>query len=158
MRFSTFLLSSVTLNLSKYIGILNRLKRYLPGYILKTIYTSLVQSNLSYCILAWGFNCGRLKNIQKRAVRIICNSKYNAHSEPLLKSLQLLKLEDIFKLNMLKFYYRYANNQLPQYFSNFKIIPQNDIHEHNTRQNSHFNQPVTRPLLDAVFAIIYLLL
>ena len=130
--------------LSKYIGILNRLKRYLPSHILKTIYTSLIQSNLNYSILAWGFNCGRLKSIQKRAIRIICNSKFNAHTEPLMKKLELLKLEDIFKLNMLKFYYRYVNKQLPYYFSNFKIIHQKDIHEHNTRDNHRFRQPVPR--------------
>ena len=47
--------------ISKYTGILNRLKRYLPNYILKTIYYSLIQSNLNYSLLVWGFNCGRLK-------------------------------------------------------------------------------------------------
>jgi len=40
--------------ISKYVGILNRLKRYLPNYILKTIYYSLIQSNLNYSLLLWG--------------------------------------------------------------------------------------------------------
>ena len=53
--------------ISKYTGILNRLKRYLPSHILKTIYSSLIQSNLNYALLAWGFNCGRLKNLQKKS-------------------------------------------------------------------------------------------
>ena len=34
-------------------------------------------------------------------MRIITCSKYNAHSEPLLKELKLLKLEDIRKLQEL---------------------------------------------------------
>ena len=41
-------------------GVLNRLKRYLPGYILRTLYCSVVQSRLTYCILALGFNYQRL--------------------------------------------------------------------------------------------------
>ena len=43
--------------LSKYSGILSRLKHYLPPNILKTIYCSIIQSNLNYAILAWGYNC-----------------------------------------------------------------------------------------------------
>ena len=86
--------------ISKYIGVLYRLKRYLPSHILKIIYFSLIQSNMNYALLAWGFNCGRLKTLQKKAIRIICNSKYNSHTEPLMKKLEILKLEDMFKLNM----------------------------------------------------------
>ena len=93
--------------ISKYVGLLNRLKRYLPQNILKMIYTSIIQSNLNYCILAWGYNCGRLKTLQKKAVRIITNSRYNSHTDPIFKKLEILKLEDMFKINMLKWYYRF---------------------------------------------------
>ena len=64
--------------LSKYLGVLNRLKRYVPQHILKTIYFSIIQSSLNYSLLAWGYDCGRLKVIQKKAIRIITCSKYNA--------------------------------------------------------------------------------
>ena len=102
--------------ISKYIGILNRLKRYLPSHILKTIYLSLIHSNLNYSILAWGFNCGRLKTLQKKAIRIITNSKYNSHTEPIMKTLDILKLDDIFKLKIMKWYHQYAHDELPAYF------------------------------------------
>ena len=58
--------NSVSNRISKYIGVLNRLKRYLPCAILKTIYVSLVQSKMNYALLAWGYNCGRLKKLQKK--------------------------------------------------------------------------------------------
>ena len=103
-------------------GVLNRLKRYLPCAILKTIYVSLVQSKMNYALLAWGYNCGRLKKLQKKAIRIITNSKYLHHTTPLFKKLNLLKLEDMFKVNMLKWYYRHHNKQLPSYFLNFKKV------------------------------------
>ena len=130
--------------ISKYVGVLNRLKKFLPSHILKTLYFSLVQSNLNYSLLAWGYNCGRLKNIQKKAIRIISQSKYNAHTEPIMKSLGILKLEDLFKLNMLKWYYRFVKNKVPEYFLNFEILNQSERHTHNTRLNMHILQPRVR--------------
>ena len=49
--------------LSKYSGILNKLKNYLPPYILRTLYCSLVQSHLNYAILTWGYSCNRLETL-----------------------------------------------------------------------------------------------
>ena len=99
---------------------------------------------MNYALLAWGFNCGRLKILQKKAIRIICNSKYNAHTEPLMKKLEILKLEDMFKLNMLKWYHRYIQKQLPEYFLHYIISHQYEIHHHNTRYKSMISQPKTR--------------
>ena len=79
--------------LTKISGVLNKLKRYLPCYILRTLYCSMVQSRLTYCVLAWGFNHQRLAKIQKRFLRIISLSKYNAHTEPLFKSSELLNIK-----------------------------------------------------------------
>ncbi len=38
-------------------------------------------------------------------IRIISVSKYNTHTEPIFKQLELLKLMDILKLQELKVYY-----------------------------------------------------
>ena len=132
--------------ISKHIGVINRLKRYLPSHVLKTIYFSLVHSSLNYSLLAWGFNCGRLKTLQKKAIRVITNSKYNSHTEPLMKTLNILKFEDLFKLNMLKWYYRYCHNKLPSYFQSYNIRTSSETHDHDTRFkiNSRASEPRTR--------------
>ena len=44
-----------------------------------------------YGILAWGRHTKVIHKIQKRAIRIIAASKYNADTEPLFKQLNLLK-------------------------------------------------------------------
>ena len=88
--------------------VMNRLKRYLPQNILPTIYNSLILPHINYSILVWGFKSSRIYKLQKRAVRMISCSKYNAHTEPLFKSLNLLKVEDIFKIKTLKFYHKYS--------------------------------------------------
>ena len=45
------------------------------------------------------------------------NSEYLAHSEPLLKTLKLLKIEDLYKLKLMKFYYNFSYNVLPLYLN-----------------------------------------
>ena len=120
--------------ISKYTGILNKLKHYLPIYTLRTLYFSMINSNLNYGILIWGFSCQRLIKLQKKAIRIISRSKYNAHTGPIFKTLDILTLDDLFNLNALKFYYKYIRDTLPPYFYSFNIVTQGSIHEHMTRQ------------------------
>jgi len=111
--------------ISRTIGVLNKMKRFLPGNILKIIYSSLILPRIYYCNLAWGHKPERMIKLQKKAVRIISNSKYNAHTEPLNKELELLNVTDIHILSKLKFFYRLANNQLPSYFWNEMFTEKN---------------------------------
>ena len=99
--------------ISKTIGLLNKLKFTLPKYCLKMIYFALIHSYLNYGILLWGFEAKNIFNLQKKAIRIISKSHYLAHTEPLFKYENILKVEDILKINCLKFYYRLINNMLP---------------------------------------------
>ena len=123
--------------ISRNTGILNKIKLFLPSRILKTIYSSLILCQLNYGILVWGQNYKRMFKLQKRVMRIITCSKYNAHSEPLFKELKLLKLEDIRKLQELKFYYKLVHRQLPSYFNCISVTTINAVHQHNTRQSGN---------------------
>ena len=58
----------------------------------------------------------RYQNYRKKSVRLITCSEYLAHSEPLFKLLKLLKIEDLYKLKILKFYYNLSYGLLPSYF------------------------------------------
>ena len=124
----------LALKLSKYTGILNKLKHYLPSYILRTLYFTLIHSHLNYAILTWGYKCNRLNKLQKRLIRVVTSSKYNAHTDPLFKITQILKLQDLLNLNALKFYYRYLHETLPSFFYCFGIATQGAHHSHDTRQ------------------------
>ena len=44
-------------------------------------------------------------------------SEYLAHSEPLLKRFKLLKIKDVYKVKLMKFYYNLCYNLLPSYFN-----------------------------------------
>ncbi len=62
-------------------GILNRLKRFLPIQTKVLIYNSLVLSHLNFGILLYGFKCDKIFKLQQKIVRILSLSKYNAHTD-----------------------------------------------------------------------------
>ena len=124
--------------ISKTVGIMNRLKNFIPTSTLLTIYNSLILSHLNYGILIWGWQAKKLYKIQKRAVRTIANSKYNAHTDPLFKRFNLLKISDLCVLHDLKFCYKYKRGIVPEYFSS---ITDTTSHEHLTRSHGNFRLP-----------------
>ena len=46
--------------ISKYRGIMTRLKNNLPLYVLRTPYFSMLNSHLNYGLFVWGYECNRL--------------------------------------------------------------------------------------------------
>ena len=68
----------------------------------------------------------------EKKIRIILRSKYNAHTEPLLKQLELLKLSDPLDLSALKFYFGYLHGSLPRSFYSFNIATQGTQHSQDT--------------------------
>ncbi len=97
------------------------------------IYNALILSHLNFGILASGHQCERIVKLQKKIVRITSVSKYNAHKEPIFKSLKLLKIRDILKLHELKFNYKYNNYKLPWYFYILPFFQNAERHNHFTR-------------------------
>ena len=92
--------------IARVIGVLNKLKHIFPQHILLTIYNSLIQPHLIYGLYLWGLNCKRLKILQKKAVRILAFRPYISHSTSIFKTLKILKLEDLYTMQLYKFYYK----------------------------------------------------
>ena len=109
--------------MSKIIGIMFRLKYIVPCDVLQTLYNSLIMPHFHYCLLAWGStikNGHKLHLLQKKAVKIITNSHYIAHTDPIFKKLHMVKVTDMFRIAIWKFYYKLRNNLLPPYFNYMK--------------------------------------
>ena len=124
--------------LSRICGIISRLKHYIPIHILKIIYSSLFMSHLRYGILAWDGQTNKLINkLQKQAITSILNSKYNSHGTPLIKELELLKADDLFKLSYMTFFYRYKNGTVPEYFKDFFIGNENVSSRPKRQRKAH---------------------
>ena len=100
--------------LSRAIGILNRLKHFIPKYCLKLIYNALFNSHLNYGILLWGHKAKNIEYLQKKAIRAVSSSHFLAHTDPLFKKENILKAQDIFTTRSILLFYRLQNNLLPQ--------------------------------------------
>lgn len=136
-------MNKISNKISQTTGIMNQLKRVLPTTILKMLYTSLILPHFNYGVLCWGVSCERIFKLQKKAIRIITKSKFNAHTSPLFRNLHLLKIGDIVTLQQLKFYYKHANNQLPVYLQSFPLYPRSEIHQYATRNSSQLQNKRT---------------
>ena len=79
-----------------------------------------------YGILLWGKsdNVDKIAKLQKRAMRTISFSRPIAHTEPLFKTFNLLKFNDIYTLKFMNFFYKLSNDSLPAYFASYKTLIQ----------------------------------
>ena len=85
-------LAGISVNIARTTGIICNLNQVLPCSVLLTIYNSLILPHLNYGILAWGYDTTRMFRLQKNSLIAISFAKYIAHTDPLFKSVALLKV------------------------------------------------------------------
>ena len=128
MTFDSYLtcknhVTELCLKLSKTVGIFSKLRYYVNVDILIMLYYSLIYPIFTYGIQVWSLTYPTyLKpaiTLQKRVVRIMTFSDPRSHSEPLLKSLRLLKFSHIIHLEILSFVYQWYHKLSPSSFVNF---------------------------------------
>ena len=116
-----FHINHISKKISNAIYFLRNSKIFLTPSALKSLYFSLVHCHLIYAIPIWGSstfnNIRKLEIKQKIAIRIISQSRYNSHSEPLFKKLNILPLNLLIKNSKLIFMQQYVQGFLPVSFS-----------------------------------------
>ena len=94
----------------------------------------MILPDLNYCIILWGSCASYLFQkvfvLQKKVVRIITNSSYNAHTDTLFVKLKILKLEYIYELSVTSFMFLYSKNALPNCFNDY-FVSNNTINTNN---------------------------
>ena len=135
-------ISEISLKLSKTIGLLYKLNKFLPINILKIIYQSIFQPYLNYGIEAWHATVKNHTNkifiLQKKAIRAINNLDYNEHTNEYFKSNHLLKLDNQFQLQTLIYIYKSLNLNFDEELSS-RLNQLADIHDHNTKSCNKLN-------------------
>ena len=124
---------NLSIKLSKSIGIMNRLKNEVPFTVLKIIFNSLFNSHINYGLLIWGYNGNSISQLQKKAIQTITKQHRCAHTEPLLKCCNILNFKGLIETQELKFYFKYENQLLPQFFYEQFLVKYESTH-YNTRQ------------------------
>ena len=128
----------VSRKIARTVGVMARLKNFLPAKVLLTLYNSLILPYLNYGLVVWGEKCLKLFTIQKRAVRLILNAKYNSHTNPIFKELKLLKICDLYSSQEFRFVFKLEKRLLPKYFLNKSYLRHSDRHDYDTRNAQNF--------------------
>ena len=135
-------IDAISKTISRNIGMLTKMKHYVPGYILYSLYCTLVLPYINYGILIWGNTCKtyleKICKLQKWAIRTISHEHYRSHTGPLFKKHNVLNVFDSFKLELGVFMYKHHTNMLPQTFSNY-FIKHNQIHKYPTRNAEDYS-------------------
>ena len=134
-------INAINLKLSKGIGLLSKIRHYVPKSVLRSLYYAFINSHIDYNLLNWGTsaetNLSSINVNMKKAVRLMCFKPRDEPSRPLFKSFGILPIDKAIKLRQGKFMWKLVNNYLPQSLSaNFST--------HTITIRSQFAMPAPR--------------
>ena len=114
-----FHISYISKKIKRCIGILSKIRYFVSQQVLVQLYCTLIYRFLAYSLIMWGNSLLPRFTLQKKVVRIITFSEFNAHSCPLFRNLGFLTLGDLIYLDSALFMYDYYSNRLPNTFNIF---------------------------------------
>ena len=113
----------LSFHLARYIELFYKLRIPTNMYTMKLLYHSLINSKLQYGIIVWGATFKTYLsevNVRiKRIIRALSSSNLYTPMSSIYKKLNLLKLEDLYNVELGKFMYLYYNRKTPTIFTNF---------------------------------------
>ena len=152
--------SYINRRMAGLLGVIYSLSKFLPQATLITIYHSIVIPVISYNIVIWGgianMHLDPIRIKMNKILRIILKVKFDENRIPIMpinhmyKVLNLLKLNDFYKFNLLKFlHFILYNNEVTfmKYFS--ALLP---THTYDTR-NTKINLPEVRLEIEKNFTV-----
>ena len=123
-----------------YLKVFNKAKKGLNGLIMiknklnfrakLNIYHSLIHSHFIYCALVWMSSITKkqlnsLKVVQKKALRIVYNKRFNAHTGKLFETSKITQVQNIFDRESCLLTFKYQNRNLPTEILNLYKISLN---------------------------------
>ena len=144
-------IDTVTLKISRTIGLLSKLRHFIPPYTLLQIYNSLVAPYLCYGLIAWGQANKTLLNklliLQKRALRFIFFSDRRKHAIPLFLSAKILPVQFMYFYDIACMMHDVSNNVVPLNIKNLFQLT-SSVHRYNTRSSTSQNYYLKRSNLE----------
>ena len=104
-----FHISNIAYKISRTVGIISKIRHYLPETALLKIYYAPIHYHLLYGLIIWGSSfptyLKKLITLQNKAVKFICAAKFCDSFSPYYKRFKILKIKDLYKLEAGKFIY-----------------------------------------------------
>ena len=119
-----------------------------PTNIKKILYFSLIYPYLNYCNIAWAnstdYYMTRLFKLQKRAIRVVSNTSFYAHTRPLFLDLKILNLNNVNIYNISIFMYLCGKNKKIPLRISMQFHLNTSIHKYFTRNSTNVHIPMIR--------------
>ena len=127
---------------SKTIGIIAKLRHFVPRHVLLTLYRSLILPYISYGICAWGHaaetHLHKLLVLQKRALRLMFFAEPRTHAVPLFLETKQLPISFLLFEQMSLLMYDVHNNLAPDNIKNM-FTKLSSVHSYRTRSVTNEN-------------------
>ena len=153
---------NISKKISRSLGIMYKLRPFVPLNVMKNVYYSLIYSHIIYAIEVWGSACktemDKLLVLQKRAMRLMTfNDQFPVipgplkPTDPIFVKIGTLKIEDVYKYQVSKFIFKCIHRITPENFHNwFNFI--SDTHGYCTRSKFNASSNTTTNKLFIPFA------
>ena len=132
----------IVIKISRTIGLISKLRHFVPKHTLINIYRSLIAPYLSYGLIVWGQACksylDKLLKLQKRVLRFIYFSDHNQHAIPLFSDAGILPLQFSYYELTANLMFDIRSRNAPRNIRDlFEDI--SNIHSYNTRSSASNN-------------------
>jgi len=135
-------ISSIENKLSRAVGILCKVRHYMPQKTLEMLYYALIHLHLLYGLSIWGSTypsyLKKLNILQNKAIKLISRGFPWDLATPYYSYLKILKLENLFKIEVGKLVHFHFQRKLSLILSNL-FQPQCNISKKNTRSSKKPN-------------------
>ena len=125
--------------LATAIGILRKLRYFLPSSTLLLLYHALVQPHILYALPLWGSSfpsyLNKMQRLQNKAIRVIAKAKFRDSVTPLYYKLKILKISELREFESAKLMHQRSKSLLPTHLSSI-FTDISSIHNRSTRSQS----------------------
>ena len=110
-------------SLYRYFGVFNKMKHYVSESFARQLYYAFVYSRISYGIEIFGNSSKtltqRIQTIQSKLLKLLLNIDYRTPTNTLHKRMNILKVEDIYKNNLISLVSKCLRGSCPLPFKNY---------------------------------------
>jgi len=137
-----FHINLICTKISKTVGVIAKLRYYVPRKVLFTLYNSLILPYISFGLSAWGqaakCHVEKLLKLQKRAIRLICFLDYRSSAIPFFSSSNTSPINILFTETIAGLMHDVHTKKAPISICNlFSYVSEH--HSFNTRASSNMN-------------------
>lgn len=136
--------------ISSALGLIKRIRNFVPLHTLLNIFNGLVKPQFDYCSPVWGCCSNsladKLQKLQNRAARILLSAPYDARTADLFGRLNWKNLRNQRLYTKAIMMFKSLNGETPEYLSN-KFIIRNDTTSYRLR-NSDMRLALPQPRTD----------